>query len=68
MRDRLGINKQACRAISVKSCGPNSDNIRSTRHCCSVKPEARSISRIGAMTFSRDRIKAIGKDRRVEGS
>jgi hypothetical protein len=68
MRDRLGINKQACRAISVKSCGPNSDNIRSTRHCCSVNPEARSIARIGAMTCSRDRIKAIGKDRLVEGS
>ena len=68
MRDKLGINKLAFTEICVRSCAPDSDNTRKTRHCCSVIPDTFSISRIGPITFSRDRINAIGKDRRVDGS
>lgn len=47
---------------------PLSDSTRRMRHCCSVIPDFESIFRIGAMTFSRARIRTIGKDRVVGGS
>ena len=41
---------------------------RKTRHCCSVIPVSANISRIGAMTPSRARISAMGKERDVVGN
>lgn len=67
IRVRLGTNRLARLPRAEVSSDPISDITRKTRHCCSVIPVSASISRIDAITPSRARTKAMGKERAVVG-